>query len=161
MAEYFNSNLYNFWFITGFILLAIELLVLGFSVGFIFFIGLAALITGGALWFGLIPATWLASIATFALSSAFVSAALWKPLKALQNSRKVPEKDNSSDFIGLKFRLDDDISITKPGKTRYSGIEWQVEIALDSDVKEIAAGTTVVVVSLDAGKFRVTKLGSE
>jgi len=161
MIEYFNNNIYSFWFVVGFVLLAIELLAFGFSTGFVFFVGLAALITGGAIWFGLISATWSASIATFAISSVIVSAVLWKPLKVLQNSREIPEKDNTSDIIGLKFRLDDDISVSKPGKTRYSGIEWQVEIALDSDVTEISAGTTVIVVSVDVGKFRVIKLVTE
>ncbi len=158
MIEYFNNNVYSFWFLVGFILLAVEALAFGFSTGFILFVGLAALITGGTVWFGLIAATWSASIATFAVSSVVVSVVLWKPLKALQNSRDIPKKDNSSDFVGLKFRLDDDISVTSPGKTRYSGIEWQVEIALDSDLKEITADTTVVVVSVDVGKFRVTRL---
>ncbi len=155
MIEYFNNNIYSFWFVVGFILLAVELLAFGFSTGFILFVGLAALVTGGAVWFALIPASWSASIAMFAISSVVVSALLWKPLKALQNGRNTPTKDNSSDLVGMKFRLDDDVSVTKLGKTRYSGIEWQVEVALDSDVKEISAGTTVVVVSVDVGKFRV------
>ncbi len=161
MIEYFNNNIYSFWFVIGFILLAVELLAFGFSTGFVLFVGLAALVTGGAVWFGLIPATWSASIATFAISSVVVSALLWKPLKAIQNSSKIPAKDNSSDLVGMKFRLDDDVSISKPGKTRYSGVEWQVEIALDSDVKEISAGTTVVVVSVEVGKFKVIKLAVE
>lgn len=158
MIEYFNNHIYSFWFVVGFILLAVELLAFGFATGFILFVGLAALVTGGAVWFGLIAATWSASIAMFAISSVVVSALLWKPLKAMQNNRNTPAKDNSSDLVGMKFRLDDDISVTKPGITRYSGIEWQVEVALDSDVKEISAGTTVVIVSVDVGKFRVSPL---
>jgi len=161
MIEYFNNNIFSFWFVVGFILLAVELLAFGFSSGFVFFIGLAALVTGGAVWFTLIPATWSASIATFAISSVVISALLWKPLKAMQNNRTTPLKDNSSDLVGLKFRLDDDLSVTKPGKTRYSGIEWQVEIDIDSDIKEVGAGTTVEVVSVDAGKFRVTPLSED
>ena len=155
MIEYFNNNIYSFWFAAGFILLALEAIAFGFSTGFVLFIGLAALLTGGLLWIGLVPATWISSIATFAISSALVSIALWKPLKSLQSDKDLAEKDNSSDLIGLKFRLDEDISITKPGTTRYSGIEWKVEIALDADITEISAGTTVIVVSVDVGKFHV------
>lgn len=161
MIEYFNNNIYSFWFVIGFILLAVELLALGFSTGFVLFVGLAALVTGGAVWFALIPATWSASIATFAISTIVVSALLWKPLKAIQNNRKTPKKDNSSDLVGMMFRLDEDISVSKPGTTRYSGIEWQVELALDSDVAEISSGTTVIVASIDAGKFRVKKQAAE
>ena len=160
MIEYFNDNIYSFWFTVGFILLAVELLALGFSTGFVFFVGLGALVTGTAVWFALIPMTWSASIATFAISSVLVSAVLWKPLKAMQNNKKIPTKDNTSDLIGLKFRLDEDISITKSGKTRYSGIEWKVEIDLESDIQEISSGTTVTVSSVDAGKFFVTTLAA-
>lgn len=155
MVEFFDNNIHSFWFAVGFLLLIIEALALGFSTGFVLFLGFGALITGGAIWFGLVPATWLASIATFGVSSVLISAALWKPLKWIQHNSKAPEKDNTSDIIGLKFRLDDDITTTTPGTTRYSGIEWQVEIDFASEAKEISAGTTVVVVSVDAGKFRV------
>ncbi len=156
MIDYFNDNIYSFWFGIGFLLLIIEALALGFSTGFILFIGLGALMTGGAIWFGLVPATWLASITTFTLSSVLISAVLWKPLKHIQRNSKPPKKDNSSDIIGFKFRLENDLSTTQPSVTRYSGIEWKVEIDMGSVDKEISAGTTVVVVSVDAGKFWVT-----
>ncbi len=159
MIEFFNNNIYSFWFAVGFLLLIIEALALGFSTGFVLFLGLAALMTGGAIWFGLVPATWLASIATFAVCSVLISVLLWKPLKRIQHNSKVPEKDNTSDLVGMKFRLDADISTTAPGTTRYSGIEWKVEIDFNSEVKEISAGTIVVVVSVDAGKFRVVAAG--
>jgi len=155
MVEYFNDNIYSFWFVVGFLLLIIEALALGFSTGFILFIGLGALMTGGAIWFEIVPATWLSSIVTFALSSVLISAALWKPLRAIQRNSKPPKKDNSSDIIGLKFRLDREISTTAPGVTRYSGVEWQVVIDHASVHQTIAAGTTVVVVSVDAGTFWV------
>ncbi len=155
MVEFFNNNIHSFWFAVGFLLLIIEALALGFSTGFVLFLGFGALITGGAIWFGVVPATWLASIATFAVSSVLISAALWKPLKSIQRNSKPPEKDNTSDIIGLKFRLDGDITTTAPGTTRYSGIEWAVEIDSGSEAKAISAGTTVIVVSVDAGKFRV------
>ncbi len=155
MIEFFNDNIYSFWFAIGFLLLVIEALALGFSTGFILFIGLGALLTGGAIWSELVPATWLSSIATFALSSVFISLLLWKPLRAIQRNSKPPEKDNSSDIIGLKFRLKHEISTTAPGVTRYSGIEWQVVIDHASEQQMIAAGTMVAVVSVDAGTFWV------
>jgi membrane protein implicated in regulation of membrane protease activity len=155
MIEYLNTHLYSFWFVTGFILLGVELVILGFSAGFFLFLGLAALATGGLLWWEIVPSTWLSSIVTFAVSSAVISAALWKPFKSLQDNRAEPKKDNSSDFIGYEFRLVDDISLMQPGKTRYSGIEWRVDIDKSCDLKEIKAGTLVKVVEIDAGRFYV------
>lgn len=155
MIEYFNNHIYSFWFAVGFLLLAVEMLALGFSTGFVLFIGLAGLLTGGLVWFGLVAATWSASIAAFAVSSVVVSAILWKPLKSLQNKQTVPEKDNTSDLIGLTFRLEMDITATIPGRTHYSGIDWKVELDPGTDVKEVTAGTMVRVVSVDAGKFWV------
>jgi len=155
MVEYLNNNIYSFWFTVGFILLAIEALAFGFTTGFVLFVGLAALMTGGLIWFDLVPATWIASMAAFAVSSVLISAVLWKPLKSIQRHSTSPDKDNSSDLIGLTFRLNEDISITSPGATRYSGIEWQVEIAHDAQTESISKGAAVVVVSVSAGKFWV------
>jgi len=157
MIDYFNNNIYSFWFAVGFLLLVIEALALGFSTGFVLFLGLAALMTGGAIWFAWVPATWLASIATFAVSSVLISVLLWKPLRHIQSNSNPPKKDNTSDLIGMKFRLDADISVSAPGVTRYSGVEWRVEIDLDSEQQEISGGSTVEVVSVDAGLFRVVK----
>ena len=155
MIEYFDSHLYAAWFTAGFVLLAIELLVLGFATGFVLFLGLAALLTGGLLWAGAIPSTGVAGIITFGFSSLFISALLWKPFKALQNKKAIPEKDNSSDIIGHEFRLEQDISITLPGKVMYSGIQWQVILHKSTDVQTIPSGSLVSVASVDAGKFYV------
>ncbi len=155
MIEYFNSNLYAFWFAVGFILLGIELLAFGLATGVILFIGLAALATGGLLWFSIIPLSWASSIATFSFCSIALSVLLWKPLKKLQNTETALQKDNSSDLIGYEFRLADNISLSQPSVTRYSGIEWKVELDDSADITTIKAGSKVRVTSVDAGKFRV------
>jgi membrane protein implicated in regulation of membrane protease activity len=154
MIEYFDSNQYAFWFTLGFALLVVEALVFGFTSGVLLFTGIGALLTGGLLWSGLLPASWLNGIACFGICSGVSAALLWKPLLKFQNF-DVPEKDNSSDMIGHKFRLEQDISLSHPGSTRYSGVDWRVEIDTDGDSDEIAAGTRVVVTSVDAGVFRV------
>jgi len=155
MIDYFNEHIYSFWFVVGFILLALEAVAFGFSTGFVLFIGLAALTTGGLMWSEIVPLTWLSSIATFTICSVLVSVVLWKPLKSLQSNDKVPERDNTSDIVGLKFRLTNDISISHPGTTRYSGIEWKVEIDPSSSTQQISAGTMVTVMAVDVGKFWV------
>ncbi len=154
MIEYFDSNQYAFWFTLGFGLLVVEALVFGFTSGVVMFTGFGALITGGLLWSGVLPASWLYGIACFGISSGVTAALLWKPLLKFQNF-DVPEKDNSSDMIGHKFRLEQDISLAQPGSTRYSGVDWRVEIDPDCDCETIAAGTRVAVSSVDAGVFRV------
>ena len=158
MIEYFDSNQYAFWFTLGFALLVVEALVFGFTSGVLLFTGIGALLTGGLLWSGLLPASWLNGIACFGICSGVSAALLWKPLLKFQNF-DVPEKDNSSDMIGRKFRLEQDISLTQPGSTRYSGVDWRVEIDPDGDCDVIVAGTRVVVSSVDAGVFRVRAAG--
>jgi len=155
MIEYFNTHLYAFWYVTGFTLLALELLVLGLSTGFVLFLGIAALLTGGLISLDLIPQTWLASIACFAISSIAISAALWRPFKNLETKTSIAEKDNSSDLVGFEFRLESDLSTQQPITKRYSGITWSVEIDLNCNQKTIPAGTAVKVTSVEVGKFFV------
>lgn len=157
MIEYFSDNPYAFWFTLGFVLLALEALVLSFNTGVVLFAGLSALLTGILLWAGILPATWLASIACFGLGSVLLTALLWKPLKKMQdNSNTIATKDTSSDFIGYEFRLLEAITPTHPGITKYSGVEWRVEVDdLAVHLGLIDKGQKVCVVSVDAGVFRV------
>lgn len=154
MIEYFNTNQHAFWFALGFLLLAVEVLALGLATGVVLFSGIGALLTGGLIWSGILPHTWLAGIATFGLASFLSAVLLWKPLLKMQKDN-TGHKDDSSDFIGHEFRLDMPISLTEPGKTRYSGVEWRVEIDDNAGIETIAAGEKVTVTSLDAGILRV------
>ncbi len=161
MIDYIQNNQPSFWFSLGFLLLVIEALVLGFTSGVVLFAGLGGLITGGMMWFGVIPHSWFAGFVTFGLSSGVAASLLWKPLLRLQNF-DTPAKDNSSDLIGHRFRLTAPITLTTPGTTRYSGIEWRVEIDPEaSNATEIGAGELVEVSSVDAGLFRVTSTNTE
>lgn len=156
MFEYMNANIGTSWFIIGCILLVIEALVLGLSTVVLLFAGLAAVLTGILMWVGLVPETWAAGIIAFTVSSAALTAILWKPFKKLQ-SDSFSEEDKSSDFIGYEFNLDSAITATTNGKVRYSGIEWSVELDRSSDATEIDAGTRVAVSGVTAGKFRVVR----
>ena len=84
-----------------------------------------------------------------------ISAALWKPLRKLQDDSSAAPKDNSSDLVGYTFNLKESISRNRPGKHRYSGIDWRVEVADSATVDAIEAGTPVTVDSVDTGVFRV------
>lgn len=155
--EFLDNNITAFWFALGFLLLAIEILAFGFGSGVLLFGSVGALITGALLWAGVLPATWLAAIACFAIASVIATAVLWVPFKKMQSGAELGN-DKSSDLIGHSFRLDSAITRGAPGQTRYSGIDWRVEISSDSADEEIPAAAEVQVVGVDAGKFYVKRI---
>lgn len=157
MIEYFSSNPASFWFLLGFLLLAIEVVAFGFSSGVLLFGSFGALITGALFWLGVLPQTWLLGIAVFTISSALCAALLWKPLKKMQSGAEMGQ-DRSSDLIGHEFRLTDDVSLTNPGSTRYSGIEWRVELDDQSKEQVLTTGTKVRVSQVQVGVFIVAPI---
>jgi len=155
VIEYINQHQGEFWIAIGFTILILEIILLGMATGVLLFVGLGALATGLMMLVGILPETWLAGFASIGISSAVITALLWRPFKRLQGDR-VPSKDRSSDLIGLEFVLTQDINRSTPGKTRYSGVDWRVEVSIEAKgVESIAAGQRVVVVSVDVGVFRV------
>lgn len=156
IAEYINTHQAEFWIILGFILLTIEVST-GLVTGILLFGSIGAIITGLLMLAGVLTEAWDVGLASTAICAGIVTAALWKPLKKMQDGA-IPEKDNSSDLVGHEFVLDQDITLTTPGKTRYSGIEWKVEIYKDAGVDKIPAGQSVEVCSVEVGKFRVKPL---
>jgi len=154
MMQIIEQNLATAWFLLGFALLAVEIVAFGMASGILLFTGIGALITGGLLWFGVVPDTWLGSLAAFSVSTLTSAVLLWKPLKRMQ-ARAAPTSDRASDLIGHTFRLEEGISLASPGTTRFSGIQWRVEIDAAAGVEGIEAGEQVEVVSVDAGLFRV------
>lgn len=159
LIEYLHQHQPQFWMTTGFVILIVEVLLLGMATGVLLFTGLGALLTGLLMHLGLLPETWLAGLSSFGISSGIITVVLWQPLKRLQGERKA-EKDGSSDLVGLEFVLAQPIDRNSPGKQRYSGIEWRVEISSQSGVTSIAAGKRVVVTSVDVGVFRVQLAGT-
>lgn len=153
IAAYIHSHQPEFWIFLGFALLVMEVIT-GLTTGVLLFGGLGALITGIIMTAGLLPETWIAGFASTGICSAIVTALLWRPLQKFQGGREV-HKDNSSDLIGYEFVAEQDIEVLKPGSKRYSGIVWRVEIDSSAGVDSIAAGQRVVVISVDAGVFRV------
>lgn len=156
MLEYINNNLSGFWIALGFALLATEVLVFGFTTIIFLFAGLGALTSGLLMMTGVLPETWIAGTACFGIATGFSSVILWKPMRRMQNS-STPQKKQNSDFAGLEFVLNQDISTTSPGNYRYSGIDWKVEIDRSSDVETLSKGERVVVESVDVGVLRVKK----
>lgn len=156
MIDFFNQNQASFWFLTGFVLLAIEVLAFGFTSGVLLFGSIGALIAGSALFFGWVPHTWLAGIALFTLSSVASALLLWKPLKKLQDGGELGG-DQSSDLIGYQFRLDSTVTLTSPGSVKYSGVDWRVELDDSEGEEQIDAGQKVSVSRVNAGVFQVKR----
>ena len=153
MVDYINTHLAGFWIALGFALLAAEVLLFGFTTIIFLFSGLGALATGLMIMGDILPASWIASVASFGISTGIFSALLWTPLKKMQNRAEAPHTPHS-DFIGLEFVLPQDITPTSPGRYRYSGIDWRVEIARNAG-DQLAKGQRVVVESIDVGILRV------
>ena len=145
---FLQENLIEALLIIGLILLAIEILVLGFSTFFLFFVGVAALVSAGLMYIEVIPVTFLSALLSVAAFTAFAAVILWRPLKQLQ--QQVDSGEVEQDFIGHSFVLDSDIDVHQPGAHRYSGIEWTVTCD-----EAISAGTEVVVTRAEVGKLRV------
>lgn len=157
VIEYIHSHQAGFWIALGFILLAFEVLVFGFTTIVLFFAGLGAVTTGLLMQFGVLPTTWTVGIAGFGISTGIYSILFWKPFHRIQ-ANSTPQQTQTSDLIGLEFVLQQDISLTQAGTTKYSGIQWQVEIDKHAAVESLRQGQRVVVTSLDAGVFRVKPL---
>jgi len=156
ITEYINTHQAEFWIILGFVMLSIEIST-GMVTGILLFGSIGSIITGLIMLAGALPETWEAGIASSAICAAIVTLVLWKPLKKMQDT-EVPAKDNSSDLVGYEFVLEQDINLHTPGKIRYSGIEWKVEIDKHAGVEQIKAGQQVSVSSVEVGKFRVRPL---
>jgi membrane protein implicated in regulation of membrane protease activity len=156
IAEYINNHQAEFWIFLGFGLLVIEVLT-GLTTGVLLFGGLGALATGMLMSFGLIPESWIVGLSSTGICSAIITALLWYPLRNIQGGRTMA-KDNSSDFVGYKFIVEQDIEPMKPGSKRYSGISWRVEIDPRTGIDKIIAGKQVEVTSVDVGVFRVKPL---
>ena len=156
IIDYIVSHQGEFWLVCGFIMLTLEVIT-GFTTGVFLFGGIGALITGLLMTSGVLPQTWIAGISTTGIGSGFSALLLWKPLKNLQKDGPA-QKDNSSDFIGYEFVVDDMIKTDKPGITQYSGISWKVEIDNKSGVDVIESGQRVIVTSVEVGVFKVRLL---
>ncbi|MFC4701381.1 NfeD family protein [Glaciecola siphonariae] len=153
--QWFSEHYAETLLVLGLILLAIEVLVLGFSTFFVFFIGLATIVTSGLVYFAVIPDTWLASLMSICIFTALFALVLWKKLKGLQSNVDTKRADN--DLVGVSFVCPADIDPLQPldkmPTYEYSGITWR----LLSDVP-IKAGDKVSIKQTDVGVLHVMQV---
>jgi membrane protein implicated in regulation of membrane protease activity len=144
--DWVSNNLAESLIIVGLALLVVEVVVLGFSTFVLFFVGLAAVITG------FLPDSMLAALSSIGVLTALLAIFLWRPLKSMQNN--VERKKVTSDLVGHSFILSEAVSMSSNPVYRYSGIDWQL-----SSEKELSAGTLVEVAGVAVGKFIIQAKG--
>ena len=132
----------------GLLMAVIDVLVFGFATFFLTLIGLAMLVSGALIYFGIISDSTATVLISVAILTAIFSLLLWKPLKQLQSQSE--HKKVSSDFDCYQFTLEQDIDNGVVGKHHYSGIDWKVE----SD-QPISKGTKVEVLEFKVGVLLV------
>jgi len=135
-------------------LLTIEVTVFGFSTFVLFFVGIAAMITGGLIAADVVPATVLTSLLTTAIVSLVVAVISWRPLKHFQNDVEVTPVDN--DMVGHRFFLSADLSVGQTINHRYSGIDWQLQAK-----ENLVQGTQVCISEVKVGILVIERVADE
>lgn len=135
------------WICLGVFLLFAELTTPG---GFyLLFIGIAALIVGGAAL--LVPASWMQLLIFAGLSIALITL-LRKPL--VQRVHKATPHADGPEFIGETARAVEAIAVGKEGTIEMRGTTWQARNAGSTDIQ---IGNDCIIVSRD-GLTLTTKL---
>jgi hypothetical protein len=144
----------NLTIIIGLILLAIEIWVLGLSTIVLLALGLGCIITGLLAHLTIFPIDpiWLTSLS--ALNALILLLILWKPLKKWQQP-KTQKTNQYSDFIGLTFILESELTFQQPSQIRYSGILWKLILSSKEKEETYPIGTKVTVIGVDVGQFTV------
>lgn len=141
--QIFLDNHQLIWYAIAGLSLVIELGIMGLS-GPLLFFALASIVTGSLVSHGYIDG-WQSEILVVGLSSAIITALLWKPLKLMQNPKI--KTDDSSDMIGLKVPVVDEVTATE-GSIRYSGVNWQARLEEEAGVEVISSGSQCTIVAV-------------
>lgn len=149
--EIITENLPQTLLILGLVILVIEVLVLGFSTFFLFFLAIGLILTSLLFFASILPETAISALISISLISGLSALILWKPLKKMQNN--VDKAPVENDFIGHRFQLEEALVVKGSIKHQYSGITWTV-----SSDQEIDAGEEVEVIWVGVGKIKVQKV---
>lgn len=140
--EWISNNLSLSFIFMGLSLLAIEVVVLGFALYILFFVGLASLVTGILMYMAVIPETPASGLLWLVALTLVSAVLLWRPLRTMQ--RYMKRLQIQRDLIGYTMILKCDVTPEKPGRQSVSGRRWKVYAR-----KPIEAGTVVEVVEAD------------
>ena len=145
----FQLPLEHWLFIIGIGLLVIEIAFFGFATFVLFFVGIAMLIVGALMGFGVLPVGIDIAIGAVSLLSISGAVLLWKPMKKIQSSKEAAKVEVG--FVGHQFQVQTDIAPDLPGTYTYSGIAWTV--VSDTAIQRF---TQVQVIKADVGQLTVT-----
>ena len=149
MAEYFSQvDAQFFWMGVGFALVLAEVLMGNFI---LFFLGLASIITGVALWLGM-PADNGIPFLLFAV----LSIALLVGLRSRMRSLAVGDVASSSmdeDFVGRDVQIESGFDATSPGRGRvsYRGASWDAK----SEQSHLSPGSFATIISRESNLLYV------
>jgi membrane protein implicated in regulation of membrane protease activity len=149
--QYLLSNLAQSFIVLGLILLAVEVLVLGFSTFVLIFVGIGTIAAGILMALSMVPETVFNAILVTAVISTLVAIVSWKPMKRMQN--KVESNQTTNDIIGYRFVLADELPLGQTVTHRYSGIDWKVRAKQPLEV-----GTEVQIVHMEVGILTVERV---
>ncbi|MDO6704679.1 MULTISPECIES: NfeD family protein [unclassified Photobacterium] len=152
--DLFGLSPAQFTIVVGLILLAVEVWMLGLSTIVLLALGVSAVLTGTLALVGVVPETLTALASVSGIGAGLLTFLLWKPMKRSQRAQR-PTQNTSSDFIGLKFRLDAPLSHEQQGTVKYSGISWTLVLSHDYQGDVVEKGQEVEVVAVDVGRFTV------
>ena len=144
MAEYFSQvDAQYFWLGVGFALVLAEVLMGNFI---LFFLGVASIVTGVALWLGL-PAD---NGIPFLLFAA-LSVALLIGLRSRMSDVAVGDVATSSadeDFVGRDVQIESGFDAASPGRGRvnYRGASWSAK----SDQSHLPSGSFATIVARES-----------
>ena len=149
MAEYFSQvDAQYFWMGVGFALVLAEVLLGNFI---LFFLGLASIITGFALWLGM-PADHGMPFLLFAA----LAVALLVGLRSRMRNVAVGDVATSSldeDFIGRDVQIESGFDASSPGRGRvnYRGASWSAK----SDQPHLPAGSFATIISRESNLLHI------
>lgn len=134
---------FTLFFALAVLLLAVELLVLQFSVFWVAFFGLGALVAAIAVHFfpGL---DWGGTTTVFVVASAAICLALFRPLRKWQSG---PAAAAGNDAIGQRVSVLKPVALGAAGQVHWSGTEWRAELA-EGESAEIVGGSEAEIVAL-------------
>ena len=144
MAEYFSQvDAQYFWLGVGFALVLAEVLMGNFI---LFFLGVASIVTGVALWLGL-PADKGIPFLLFAA----LSVALLIGLRSRMSNVAVGDVATSSadeDFVGRDVQIESGFDAASPGRGRvnYRGASWSAK----SDQSHLPSGSFATIVARES-----------
>ena len=151
--SFFLENMAESLLVLGLLLLVVEVLVLGFSTFFLFFVGIGLISTALIFFSGAIDSTAMNALISVSIISFLSTAFLWKPLQKMHETAEViPVK---SDLIGYRFTLESSLNKGMHVDHQYSGINWKVSSGVD-----LLQGEEVEVIEVSVGKMSVKPVSS-